>query len=144
MLRAHDVVGAAVRLARDHGELGHGRLAVGVEQLRPVLDDAAVLLRDARQEARHVLEGDQRDVERVAEADEARALHRGVDVEHAGEHGRLVGDDAHRVAAEVREADDDVLRVVGVHLVEAPLVHDTRDDIVNVVRLVRTVGHEAQ
>jgi hypothetical protein len=50
-----------------------------------VLDDAAVLLVGAGQEAGHVLEGDQRDVEGVAEAHEARALDRGVDVEHAGE-----------------------------------------------------------
>ena len=80
-LRAHDVVGAAVGLARDDGELRHRRLAVGVEQLGAVLDDPVPLLVGAGQEAGHVLEGDERDVEAVAEADEARALDRGVDVE---------------------------------------------------------------
>jgi hypothetical protein len=59
-----------------------------------VLDQAAVFLRGARQEARHVDEGDDRDVEAVAEAHEARALARGVGIEHAGERQRLVGDDA--------------------------------------------------
>ena len=74
VLGAHDVVRAAVRLARDDGELGHRRLAVGVQQLGAVPDDAAVLLRDAGQEAGHVLERDDRNVERVAEADEPRRL----------------------------------------------------------------------
>jgi hypothetical protein len=41
VLRRHDVVGAAVGLARDDGELGHRRLGEGVEQLGAVLDDAA-------------------------------------------------------------------------------------------------------
>src|SRR3989454_3477299 len=39
VLRVHHVVGAAVRLAGDHGELRDRGLAVGVQQLRPVLDD---------------------------------------------------------------------------------------------------------
>ena len=67
-------------------------------------DDAAVLLGHPGEEAGDVLEGEERDVERVAEAHEARALDRGVDVEDPGEDGRLVGDDAHRVSADVREA----------------------------------------
>ena len=93
VLGAHDVVGATVRLAGDHGELGHRRLAVGVEQLGAVLDDAAVLLGHAGQEPGHVHEGHDRQVEAVAEADEARGLERRVDVEHPGEHRRLVGHD---------------------------------------------------
>jgi hypothetical protein len=43
-----------------------------------VLDQAAVFLRGARQEARHVDERDDRDLEAVAEAHEARRLARGV------------------------------------------------------------------
>ena len=57
----------------------------------------------------HVDERDERDVERVARADEARGLRRRVDVEHAGERVRLVADDADAAAAEPREAADDVL-----------------------------------
>ena len=43
------------------------------QQLGAVADDAAVLLLRAGQKAGHVFEGDQRNVEAVAEADEARA-----------------------------------------------------------------------
>jgi hypothetical protein len=56
----------------------------------------------AGQEAGHVHERDERDVEGVAEAHEARRLDARVDVEHAGQHLGLVADDAHR--ATVRDA----------------------------------------
>ena len=63
VLAAHDVVGAAVRLAGDDRQLRDGRLGVGVQQLRAVPDDPAVFLADTGQEPRHVDERDQRDVE---------------------------------------------------------------------------------
>src|SRR4029077_13649659 len=49
----HVVVHAAVLLSRDHRDLRHRRLGERVEQLRAVLDDAAVLLVRAREKARH-------------------------------------------------------------------------------------------
>src|SRR5229473_7422574 len=65
VLGIHHVVGAAIRLASDNRQLRDGGLAVGVEQFGTMLDDAAVLLGHARQEAGDILEGDERDVERV-------------------------------------------------------------------------------
>lgn len=44
-------------------------------------DDAFVLLSGAWKEPRHIDERDYRNVEGVAEADEARAFHRSVDVQ---------------------------------------------------------------
>ena len=98
--------------------LGTVAFGEGEEQLGAVPDDAAELLHGAGQEAGHVLERHQRNVERVAEPHEPRALDRRVDVERAGEVRRLIRDDADRAAAEPREADQDVLREVGVHLEE--------------------------
>src|SRR3989449_8492842 len=69
VLGGHDVGGAAVRPTRDDRDLPHGRLAEGVEELRPVLDDAPELLPPAGEEARHVDEGHQREVGAVAETD---------------------------------------------------------------------------
>ena len=91
--------------------------------LGAVADDAAVLLARAGQEAGHVLERDERNVERVAEAHEARALHGRVDVQAAGRHLRLVRHDAHRAPAETREANDDVLRVLRHDFEEVAVVH---------------------
>src|SRR5260221_347296 len=53
VLRSHDAVGAAVGLAGDDGDLGDGRLRERVEELRAVLDDAAVLLVRPGEKPRH-------------------------------------------------------------------------------------------
>lgn len=81
MLGRHDVVCPSVRLPCNDRDLGYRGLAVCVQQLGPVADDAAVLLRDTRKEPRHVDKGKERDVERIAEADKARSLNGGVDIE---------------------------------------------------------------
>ena len=142
VLGGHDAVGAAVGLARDDGDLRDGRLGEGEEELGAVPDDPAELLLRAGEEAGDVLEGDERDVEGVAEADEARPLRRGVDVEDAGEEVGLVRDDADRAPAEPREADDEVLREVGVDLEELAVVDDAPDQLLHVVGLVRARGDE--
>ena len=56
MLGAHADVSAAVGLAGDDGDLGHGSLAVGIEHLCPMANDAAVLLIGAGQEAGDILQ----------------------------------------------------------------------------------------
>ena len=127
VLGAHDVVGAAVGLAGDHGDLRDRRLGVGVDQLGAAPDDALPLLRRAGQEAGHVDEGEHREVEGVAGAHEARGLLAGVDVEGAGELGRLVGDDADRAALDPAEADQDVGREQRLHLEELAVVDDVLD-----------------
>ena len=96
----------------------------------------------AGQEAGHVDEGEQRDIEAVAEADEAARLARGRDVEAAGEHRRLVGDDADGGAADAAEAGDDVLRVTRLELEEVALVHDLGDQLPHVVGLVGVGRHQ--
>ena len=95
---AHGDVGSAVGLAKDDRDLGNRRLGIRIEHLRAVADNALVLLIRARQEARDVDEVQQRNVERIAEADEARALVGSVDVEAARHDVRLVRDDADRAA----------------------------------------------
>jgi hypothetical protein len=104
-----------------------------------VTDDPAPLLGRAREEARDVDERHERDVEGVAGPHEPGRLDRGVDVEHACERGRLVPDDPDRVAAEAREAADDVLRVERLQLEERTVVDDGLDHALDVVRLVRGV-----
>ncbi len=73
-LRVHHDVRTAVGLASDDLDARHRGLAVGVQQLGAVADDAAVLLIDAGQEAGHVDERQQRDVERIARAHETGRL----------------------------------------------------------------------
>ena len=141
VLGGHDAIGAAVGFAGDDGDFGHRGFGERVEQLGAVLDDSAVLLLRAGQKAGDVFEGDQRNVEAVAEAHEARAFDRGVDVERAGQHRGLIGDDADGLAVEARESDDDVLRVVLVDLEEIAVVDDRVNDVLHVVGHVRLVGN---
>ena len=107
-----------------------------------MLDDAAVLLRRAGHEAGHVDEGDHRDVERIAEPHEARRLDAALDVQAAGQHHRVVGDDAHALAVHAAETDDDVLRVLALQLEEVAIVHDLVDQFADLIGLVRVVGHQ--
>ena len=94
----------------------------------------------AREEARHVDERNDGDVEAVAEAHEACGLARSVAVEHAGVDAGLVGHDAHALAVEAGKADDDVACEVALHLEELPVVHHGTDYLIHVVRHVRVVG----
>ena len=99
----HHVEGAAIGFSGDDGDERHRALRIGEQQFRAVLDQAAILLGCARQEARHVDKRHDRDVEGVAEADEARGLAGGVTVEHACQHHRLVGDEADGAAGDAAE-----------------------------------------
>ena len=92
-----------------------------------------MLLIDARQIARQVLERDDRNVETVAEADKARGLVRRVAVEHAGHHQRLVGDEADSLARDAAEADDDVGSEQLHHLEELALVDQRLDHVAHIV-----------
>ena len=107
-----------------------------------MLDDAVMLLRHAGEEARHVDEGDDRDAEGVAEAHEAPGLFRRGDVEAAGQHHRLVGDDADGMPFDARKADDDVAGVARLQLEELALVGDLPDQLVHVIGLVGARRHQ--
>ena len=105
-------------------------------------DDPAVLLVATREITGHVDEGEDRDAERVAKANEASGLDRRVDVDGAGKHFRLVADDSDSVAAQAAEPDDDVGGEERLDLEEFATVEHARDDPPHVVGLVRRFGHD--
>src|SRR3989475_6483427 len=109
VLRTHDVICAAVRFPRDDRDLRDRGLAEGEQELRAVPDDPAVLLLDPGKETGYVDKGEERDVEAVAEADEASRLGRRVDVQGSGEDLRLVPDNADGSALQTGEAHNDIL-----------------------------------
>src|SRR5512143_2757131 len=82
----------------------------------------------------NVDERQERDVQGVAEPDEARALDRRADVETTRENGGLVGRDPDGPPVHPGEADDDVPRVMLLDLVEVSVVDDLPDHLPNVVR----------
>ena len=62
------------------------------------------------------------------------AFARGVDVEHAGQRVRVVGDDADAVAAHMAESDRDIARPLCLDLHELAVVDDLADHAADVVR----------
>jgi len=137
VLARHDAVRAAVRLRVITVTFGTVASANANSSFAPCLIDAAILLDGAWQEPRHVLEGHERNVERVAEAHEtARPSRRRRLSERAGEHGRLVGDDADGAAVQPGEPDENVLReVLDAPRGKYPSSDDGVDDVEHVVRL---------
>ena len=109
-----------------------------------MLDDASVLLCDAGEKAGHVDEGDDGNVEGVAEADEPRRLDRGTDIEHAGQHRRLVRDHPNAERAQVRKPANNILGVVALHFVKHAIIDHARDDVVHIVGFVRVVRHDVE
>ena len=132
---------AAERLAQHDRHLRHGGLGERVHELGAVTDHAELLLLGAGHEARRVDEHDERQPERVAGADEARALGRGLGVEHAAQVARLVGDHADRLAVHAREPADDVLRPLLAVLEQPAAVDQAADDVAHVVDAALVVRH---
>ncbi len=105
-------------------------------------DDAAVLLVNTGQEARHVDKGDQRDVERITGPNEAGGLLRRLDVEHTGQHHRLITHYADGTAFEASKATHDALAPRGVVLHEVAVVDDVADHGLHVVGDVGAVRQD--
>src|SRR5207237_2574324 len=108
-----------VRLAYDDGDLRHGGLRYGGDHLGAVADDPLALDGGADHEAGDVGQKEQRDIERVAEPDEAASLIRRDDKEDTPLVHRLVGQHADNPSIDPREAADDLLRKEGLDLEEA-------------------------
>ena len=142
MLARHDDVTAAVGLARHDGDFWHRRFGISVEQLRAVANDAVILLLRARQKSRHIDKRHDGNIEAVAKSNKARRLHRGVDVQTARQMGRLVGDNAHRAAAEMGKADENIARELRLHFVEIAFIDHRRDQLFHVIGPVGIIGNQ--
>ncbi len=105
-------------------------------------DDSTVLLLRAGQKAGHVFKRHQWNVEAIAEADETRSFYRGINVERAREHCRLIGHDPNRLAVQTRESDDDVFRVVFVDFKKVSVIDDRMNHVFHVIGHVRLIGDQ--
>src|SRR5438105_3590395 len=107
-----------------------------------MLDEAAIFLRHAGQKAGDIDEGQERNIEAVAEADEARGLAAGIRIENARQYHRLVGDNAHRSPLHAPKADDDVSGESLLDLEEIALIDDFEDQFLDIVRLIGIARHK--
>ena len=100
-------------------------------------DDAAFLDVGADHETWHIGEEQQRNLERIAQPDEARRLVGRVVEQHSAFLHGLVGDDAHRLALEPREPGQQLSGKQLFDLDPAALVDDSVDQLAHVVAAVR-------
>ena len=105
-------------------------------------DDPAIFLLGAGQEAGDVHEGQDRDVEAVAEPHEPRSLAGRIDIEATRQHHRLVRHDADGLAFDPAEADNDVRGIERLQLEEIALVQHLLDQLVHIVGRVGIGGHQ--
>ena len=101
-----------------------------------MLNDATELLGSSRQKSRHVCEGDDWNLEGIAEANEAGSLHTSVDVKASSKDLWLVGDYSHRLAFNLNKACNHVFGEVRHNLVEVVAVSDSFDHSQHVVGFV--------
>ena len=125
---AHAVVAGTVGAADDNRELRHAHVRLHHDHLGAVLGNAARLILAADHIAGDVLQEDQRRLRAVAVVDEMRRLQGAVVEQHA-----VVAEDADLVAPEPRKSADQRRAVVGLELVEAAPVHQTRDQLADVI-----------
>lgn len=98
--------------------------------------------RHAGQEAWNVHQRHQWDVENIAEADKARRLVAGVDIQCSSLHRGLIGDDARHDARNTSEAAHDVGREEALHFKVSAPINDARDHLFHVNGHPRIVGYQ--
>src|SRR5207245_4396072 len=139
VLASKHVVGASIRLSYDYSKFGNRGFAVGVEEFGPMPNYPVVFLIYSRQEPGNIHQGQDRDVERIAESDEACRLDGGIDVQGSSVNFGLVCNDPNRVSVESGESDDDILSPDSLYLEQFDSLDDPGYDILDIVRLVRVV-----
>ena len=82
-----------------------------------------------RQEARNVNQGNQRNIERVAETYETSCLAACVDVQYTCHKLGLVSDDTYTLTVETSEAGDDVTSVQLLRLQELAIINDSAENV---------------
>ena len=110
-----------------------------MKHLCAVADNAAVFLIGPRQESRYVDEGDDGNIEAVAEADETSGFIRRINIQTASHNTWLVCDDTNAAAVETGKAADDIRSKVLMDFVEFTVIDERADYVLHVVRCIRII-----
>jgi len=101
-----------------------------------VTDYAAHLLVESGQVSGNVFKGNDRDIERIADADMTACLVRSVDVKASCHKLRLVCDDTYRSSAYPCKTGNDIAGIHFLHFAEISVVNDFPDDVADIVAFV--------
>ena len=104
-----------------------------------MLDNGVVFLTCSGKESGNVHQRNDRNVECVAETNEACCLAAGIYVQYTCVSCGLVGNDTYAATVEACETDDDVLGKLRLNLEELAVVRDGSDNLIHIVSLVGIV-----
>ena len=138
----HRLRAQAVGLAHDDGEQRRGHVGAGVEQPRAMPHQRRPFHFRADHDARTVDQAQHRNVERVAQMQEPRALVGAVGIDRARQMMRIVGDQPHRPALDADERGDDPDAEFFPDLQHRTLVGDRLDDLAHVVQPQPVFRHD--
>ena len=138
---AHSDVGAAVSFTQNHGDLRNCSFAVCEQHLSAVTNYASIFLLFARQEARNVDNVQNRNVEAVAETNEASCFIGCVVVKAACHECWLVSNDTNSLSVHTSEAGDDVLCEFLSYIVVFAIINNGFQYIIHIVRCIGAFRH---
>jgi hypothetical protein len=139
VLGRHYVVSTTIRFPCNEGDLWHGGLSISVQQFSAVFNDSVPLLGRSREEPGDIAEGNNGDLEGVAESNESSGFNRCVDVQTASKDLWLVRDNTDRLTLDFNKSSEDVFGVRWHNLVELVPVSHRLDSNLHIVGLVRVV-----
>ena len=142
MLRTHGDVSASVGLAEDHRHLGYGGLAVCVEHLCSMADNAPIFLGGSWQEARHIHQCQQRDIEAVTGTDEPGSFIGGIDIHASCLFAGLIRNHANAPAMESDQPGEHVFGKMGLVFQKCPAVGQRLDDGTHVIRSAGVIWNQ--
>ena len=125
-----------IALTQCDSNLWHGSLAVSVEQLCTVEDDSVVLLTCTWQESWYVYERYDRNIEGIAETNEAGCLAASVYIEYTCVSCWLVGYDTNALTIEAGETCNDVLGELRLNFEELSVIGYSTNHLIHIVCLV--------
>lgn len=106
-----------------------------------MLDDTTELLNSSWQEAWYVSEGDDGDLESIAESHESSTLYRGINIEATSQNVGLVSNNTNYASFNITESNDNIFGIFGHDLVEVIAINNVLDDMLHVIGLVRIEGN---
>src|SRR5215468_11403748 len=133
VLAAHRKIAAGIGLAQHDGDFRDRCFGESVEHFCAVANDALAFHIIANKKSGNVLQTQEWDVERVAEANEAGALVRRIDIETACKMLGIIGYYPHCATVQTGEADNEVRSELLFQLEKVTVIHNAVNDFADVV-----------
>src|SRR5690554_7077067 len=107
---------SAIRFTQGNSHFWNRCFAVRVQQFSAMSNYSTVLLSRSGQEAGHVYQRNDGNIEGVAKTNETSCFTRRINVEHSREIFGLVRHDSYRLSIEAGKSHDNIFRVIGMYL----------------------------